>query len=365
MKKNVVIILIILSIGIFCGQAGKEQTLDVWDLLKKLVLVPGVSGQENKVADSIRGLFPPGVEPQKDEMGNIWFSAGSGSPHILFVAHTDEIGLLVRDITPEGTLKVKARGSFLAQMYEGHIVIIYGEKGPVEGIVFPRSNYSQKQLKYAPFKIEDMKIYLGVSSKEEASELGIKKGNQVIIKKKIIELGPDIIAARAVDDRAGCSALLSAASQINWQKIRDKKITFAWVVQEEVGIKGASFLAQTLKPDYVFPVDTFPSSDAPLDSKRFANAILGKGAVLSAVDSSNKTPRKALNRVRDIAKKHNIPLQLGNTRGVYDGLAFVPGGAIDIPLSWPGNYSHSFIEKIHRLDLEALTRLIVAIVKDW
>lgn len=365
MKKNVVVTLIILSIGIFCGQSGSDQALDVWELLKKLVLVPGVSGLENNVANSIQRLFPEGVEAQKDEMGNIWFSIGSGSPHLLFVAHMDEIGLLVHDITPEGTLKVEAKGSFLAQMYEGHVVIVYGERGAVEGIVFPRSNYNQMQLKYAPFKVEDMEIYLGVSSKEEASELGIKKGNQVTIKKKIIELGPDIIATRAVDDRAGCSALLSAASQINWQKIKDKKITFAWDVQEEVGIKGASFLAQTLKPDYVFPVDTFPSSDAPLDSKRFANAILGKGAVLSAVDSSNKTPRKVLDRVRNIAKKHNIPLQLGNTRGVYDGLAFVPEGAVDIPLSWPGNYSHSFIEKIHRRDLEALSRLIAVIVKEW
>ena len=66
-----------------------------------------------------------------------------------------------------------------------------------------------------------------------------------------------------------------------------------------------------------------------------------------------------------IAQRNRIPFQLGNTRGGNDGSVFILGGATDIPISWAGVYSHSFIEKIHRDDLEALTKLIVAIVKDW
>jgi putative aminopeptidase FrvX len=174
-----------------------------------------------------------------------------------------------------------------------------------------------------------------------------------------------LIATRAVDDRAGCAALLAAAFNIDWKKIKGKTITFAWDVQEETGLIGASHLAKTLKPDYVFPVDTFVSSDAPLDSKRFARIALGEGVVLRAIDSSNIAPRIELEKVMKIAQRNNIPFQLGNTRGGNDGSVFIPGGATDIPLSWAGVYSHSFIEKIHRHDLEALTELIVAIVKDW
>jgi putative aminopeptidase FrvX len=72
-----------------------------------------------------------------------------------------------------------------------------------------------------------------------------------------------------------------------------------------------------------------------------------------------------LNRVRQIAEANNIPIQIGNTRGGTDGTVFVPHGAVNIMLSWPGTYSHSFIEKIHRADLEALTDLITILVKDW
>jgi putative aminopeptidase FrvX len=363
-KKNVILIFAVL-VCFSLVSADRNESLSSWDLMKKLVLIPGVSGYEGKVADFIQSLFPAGIKPQRDEMENIWFSAGEGHPHLLFVAHTDEIGLVVDQVTPEGTLKVKGKGGFLAQMYEGRPVVIYTDRGPVNGVVAPRAGYSQRDTGSSNFRTSDIEVHLGVSSEEEARSLGVKEGNQITIRKNIIELSPDVIATRAVDDRAGCAALLSAASRIDWKKIKGKTVTFAWDVQEETGLFGASRLTRTLKPDFVFAVDTFVSSDAPLDEKRFARTILGKGAVLRAIDSSNIAPRFVLEKVMKIARDNQIPFQLGNTRGGNDGSVFVPEGAADIPLSWPGVYSHSFIEKIHRHDLDALTRLIEAIVKDW
>jgi putative aminopeptidase FrvX len=336
-----------------------------WELTKKLVLIPGVSGYEKVVAEFIQSHFPPTVKSQRDDMENVWFTVGEGRPHLLFVAHTDELGMVVETVTPEGNLKVSGRGGFLSTMYEGRPVVIHTKNGAVNGIVAPRKDYDKRDVASKVFRTRDFEIYVGVSSEEEVRSLGIEEGNSVTIKKRIIELSPDLIATRAVDDRAGCAALLAAALDIDWKKIKGKTITFAWDVQEEIGLIGASHLAQTLKPEYVLPVDTFVSSDGPMDSKRFARTILGKGAVLRAIDSSNIAPRSELDKVIKIAQNNNIPFQLGNTRGGNDGSVFVPGGATDIPLSWPGVYSHSFIEKIHRSDLEDLTRLIVAIVKDW
>ncbi len=363
-KKSLVLILfLVLCLPLAGGK--KAESLSSWELFKKMVFIPGVSGYEGKVADFIQSLFPSGLKPQRDDIENVWFSVGEGRPHLLFVAHTDELGFVVEKITPEGFLKVRGRGGGLTQMYEGHPVVIYTDKGSVEGIVSPRPGYNNRKQSPASFRARDIEIYLGVSSEKEARSLGVREGDQITIRKKIVELTPEILATRAVDDRAGCAALLAAALQIDWKKIKAKRVTFAWDVQEEIGLIGASRLAQTLKPDYVFPVDTFVSSDAPLDSKRFARLPLGKGAVLRAIDSSNIAPRAELEKVIKIAQDNNIPFQLGNTRGGNDGSVFIPGGAVDIPLSWPGVYSHSFIEKIHRFDLEALTKLIVAIVRDW
>jgi putative aminopeptidase FrvX len=215
------------------------------------------------------------------------------------------------------------------------------------------------------FVTEDVSIYLGVSSEEEVRAMGVAVGHPITIKKTVVELSPDLLATRAVDDRAGCAALLEASHRVDWEEISDKTVTFVWDVQEETGLFGASKLAEKLGADYVFPVDTFVSSVGPFDSPRFAQLPLGKGAVLRAADSSSVVPRAQLDKAIAIAKAHDIPIQIGNTRGGTDGSAFVPQGAVNIMLSWPGAYSHSFIEKIHRADLEALVDLVIALVKDW
>jgi len=282
------------------------------------------------------------------------------------VAHTDEIGYLVKEITEEGIIRVDSRGGFFPNMYEARPVIIYTNKGPVNGIVLPRKGYLyDNETASQPYFHNDVEIYIGVDEADSVRDLGISVGDQITIKKYIIELTEDILCARAVDDRAGCAALLAAANRIDWENIKDKTITFAWDVQEEIGLYGAAHLAKKLEADYVFPVDTFVSSDGPLDEKRFACLPLGEGMVLRAIDSSSISPRHELDKIIAIARKNAIPIQLGNTRGGNDGSVFVPEGGVNLPLSWPGLYSHSFIEKIHKQDLVSLTKLIAAIVNDF
>ncbi len=344
---------------------NREDNSSSWDLLQELILIPGVSGAEDRVADFIQASLPETLEVQRDDMENVWFTVGNGQPHLLFLAHTDELGFIVESITPSGTLKVRGRGGFFPLMYEGHSVVVHTKIGPVEGIVSPRANYMQRNAKSFDFSTQLIEIYLGVSNAAEAGELGVSLGDSITIRKEIVELSDNILASRAVDDRAGCAALLAAAHHIDWTKIKGKTVSFAWDVQEEIGLYGASRLAETLEVDYVFPVDTFVSSDGPFDSKRFAFIPLGSGAVVRAIDTSNIAPQIEYKKVIDIASQNNIPAHLGNTRGGNDGSVFVSGGAVDIPLSWPGTYSHSFIEKIHSNDLNALTNLILALVKDW
>jgi len=358
---------ILLMLCLAAGGAAAEKPA-AWDILRKIVLVPGVSGHEGPVSDLIRKSLPPGLRVQQDDMHNVWFTAGSGKPHILFVAHMDELGWTVGAVTAEGRAKLKGSGGVLPQTCEGRPVIIYTARGPVPGVVAPRPGYDLRRPSGETppaYTAEDFEVVLGVSTEAEARSLGVTEGVPVTIKKTIVDLAPGIMAARAVDDRAGCAALLDVAARIDWGKLEGRTVTFAWDVQEETGLFGASALAGVLKPDYVFAVDTFVSTDSPLESKRFGDMIIGGGAVLRAVDSSNVTPRYDLRRVGEIARKRGIPVQAGNSRGGNDGSVFVVGGAVDIPLAWPGAYAHSFIEKIDRRDLRALSDLIAALVADW
>jgi len=174
-----------------------------------------------------------------------------------------------------------------------------------------------------------------------------------------------VAAVRAVDDRAGCAALLAAVLQTDWASLKGRTITCAWSVEEEIGLNGAAAMAKVLKPDYILAIDTFVSSDSPLENKRFADARLGAGAVLRALDSSSLVPKPEINKMLKLATAHSIPAQVANSRGGNDGSVFIAGGAVDIPISWPGTYAHSFIEKIDSRDLAALTALIKAVITDF
>ena len=147
-------------------------------------------------------------------------------------------------------------------------------------------------------------------------------------------------------------------------------MTFVWSTGEEIGLVGAAQLAKRLAaeghvPDYVFAVDTFVSSDSPLESKRFADAEIGKGFVVRAVDNSNIVPRDLVEKVVKLARANQIPVQFGVTGGGNDGSAFVRYGSVDIALGWPLRYSHSPAEVIDTRDVDALARIVAVIARTW
>jgi putative aminopeptidase FrvX len=355
--------------GLFAASPAAGQS-KAWELLRAMVLVPGVSGHEGPVADFVQSRLPAGLKSERDAMSNVWVTIGSGHPSILFVAHTDELGWVVDGITPEGRVRVKPGGGILPQVVEARPVLIHTAGGDVPGIVSPRPGYDALTApgdprNERPSMPESFEIVLGVSTEAQARALGVAEGDTVTARKTIVDLAPGLMAARAVDDRAGCAALLEAARRLKPEKLKGRTIILAWDVREEIGLFGAAELAKALKPDYVFAIDTFVSTDSPLESKRFGHLPVGGGAVIRAVDSSNIAPAAGIARVQEIARRRGIPVQVGNSRGGNDGSVFVAGGAVDIPLAWAGSYAHSLIEKIDRRDLEALSDLILAIVADW
>jgi putative aminopeptidase FrvX len=59
-----------------------------------------------------------------------------------------------------------------------------------------------------------------------------------------------------------------------------RRVLFVWSTEEEVGLNGAAALAARLGPTVrrVHSIDTFVSSESPLESPHFAYARLGEGA---------------------------------------------------------------------------------------
>ena len=113
----------------------------------------------------------------------------------------------------------------------------------------------------------------------------------------------------------------------------------------------------------VYAIDTFVSSDTPLESPHFAFAPLGAGPVLRGLDDGIIAPRVERERVLGIARAAGLPLQAGTTHGSTDATAIVPFGAPGMGLSWPGRYSHSPAEVMDLRDLSRLATLIVLVAE--
>ena len=91
--------------------------------------------------------------------------------------------------------------------------------------------------------------------------------------------------ARGSDDRTGSTALLLALRRVE-PALLPHKVLFVWSVREEGGLQGASAFGATHGRNLtrVYSVDTFVSSDTPLEQPTFAHAPLGAGPVLRALD---------------------------------------------------------------------------------
>ncbi len=363
--------------GSLGGGSGGGHTLSV---LEALAEVYGASGHEENVRKVVLNRLDLRVQKNAvaDTAGNLILHLGDAKPEaktpkILFVAHMDEIGYEVKSIEPDGRLLADVLGGGYTEYFLGHVVLVHKSDGTTAGGVLELPDGWDRpgfEWPHGPRGMEDpAHVYVGTRSAEETRKLGIKAGDWITIPKKYRPLRGNRADARSFDDRVGCAALIEAVRMLGTD-LPGRDVTFVWSTEEEVGLKGAAALAERLAkegktPDFVFAIDTFVSSDSPLESKRFADAEIGKAFVIRAVDNSNITPREYVDRVIKLARENNIPVQYGVTGGGNDGAVFQRYGAVDIPLGWPLRYSHSPGEVIDTRDFDALAKIIAVLAKSW
>ncbi len=338
--------------------AGHAEAAGV---LRELIARYGVSGAEAPVREEILRRLPTWAKPEVDAKGNVIVTLGGTGNPLLFVAHQDEVGFQVEEVLPDGRLRLQTRGGLLPSVWEAQAALVHGDRGPVPGVFEPREDWRTAEH-FRPSG--PLTVYLGVGSAKAAEALGVHAGSTVTMPKRMFRIGAHRVLARSFDDRVGSTALLLALRRIDPAKLK-RRVIFAWSVEEEVGLDGAKVLAERFKDlAEVHAVDTFVSADSPIESKRFADARLGAGPVLRAMDNGYLAPRELIDRFLGLASRHHVPVQVGFTGGATDGMAFLADGPAMLPFSWPGRYSHSPVEVADLRDLESLVELIVAAATD-
>ncbi|MFQ6088489.1 MAG: M42 family metallopeptidase [Candidatus Methanofastidiosia archaeon] len=324
--------------------------------LRELSGIPGVSGYEEDIRNWIFERIIKFGEPRIDNIGNLILEIGEGK-HLVMVAHMDEIGFVATKIEDDGSLRFRKMGGIDDTLLLGRHVNVYTKKGIVEGVIgtVPPHLKVSKGVKVTPW--HETKIDVGTFSKRESEDLGIKVLSPITFKKEFSILNENILAGRGIDDRFGCLALMKVLERVS--KDLKVKISFAFSVQEEIGLRGAKVLASTLKPDFVIAVDSFACC-----SNLTGDVRLGNGPVLRILDNSAFANPRFSEFLKGVSEKRKIPLQIGVTGGGTDASVFQEYGGIMTPVTIPIKYLHSPVECCHIEDFENLINLLLGIVED-
>ncbi|MBX9929371.1 MAG: M20/M25/M40 family metallo-hydrolase [Gemmatimonadaceae bacterium] len=326
----------------------------------QLADLPGVSKHEGRVRDAVMAALPAWAKARAtvDSAGNVVVAAGPDRAPMAILAHLDEVGFEVARVLPNGEAELRSMGGAVLPSWESVPALLHFDvagKAPLRGVFLPRDE-GMTRVPRAP-----LRAWFGLDTAALRSA-GVAAGASVTAYKRAERLSGTRITGRSSDDRTGSTALLAAVQRLDPAKLT-RRVYFVWTVEEETGLSGAAAFGakygRTL--ERVYSVDTFVSSDTPLESPHFAFAPLGAGAVLRGVDDGTVAVRSERERVVAIAARAGIPLQVGTTQGSTDGSAISPSGPPNLGLSWPGRYSHGPGEILDLKDLHALTRLVVAV----
>ncbi len=329
----------------------------VKDTLATLCALDGVSSAEEPVRAWLRErAVAAGAEVRVDALGNlICFKKGSRSApnSLMLCAHMDEVGLMVKRITDEGFLKFDTVGGVDRRVLIGKPVWVGPGRVPgVIGLKAVHLTTKAERKKVAP--LEEFYIDIGATSREE-SEKRVSVGDVCAFQTDVLEFGNGRFKAKAIDDRVGCAILLELLAQP-----LPMDVTFVFTVQEEVGTRGAFAAAFSVRPETCLVLEGTTAADLPgvPDHKKVCR--LGRGPVISLVDSATLYDPDLFDLLRSLCEEASIPWQTKELiAGGNDAKAIQRSraGVRVCALSAPVRYLHAPTSVVDLTDCENMLKL--------
>lgn len=369
MKLSLVSALSLLFLSsIAFAQSQPAQGDSTVHLLQTLADAPGPSGFEEPVRKiMVDHMKPLAQKLSYDGLGSVIAVQGSTGPRIMMDAHMDELGGIIRRVTPEGYLTMQMLGGWLDQALVDQRWTIIGSKGPVRAITGIRDIHilpPDERTKVFPRN----SIFLDVGAKNAAAvaAMGLAPGDPVApyAPFEVMDGGQNYIG-KAWDDRVGCAVLIAAMEKVAHAS-HPNQIFWTATVQEEIGTRGAHTASQVIKPEIGISIEGGVTRDAPGVHPEEAQELLGGGPALFLYDFSELPNRKFAALVKQVAKEKNIPLQTDLIQGYGDDSSEIQrstGGVPTVNIAVPVRYTHSHNGIITRRDFDQTVDFVVALLQ--
>jgi putative aminopeptidase FrvX len=338
------------------------------NLLKELTETPGVPGYETPIRSVVRGYLEKYGNLTQDKIGSVICckNGTSDKPKIMLAGHMDEIGFMVKQITPEGFIKFLPLGGWFDQVLLGQRVIIQSRKGDVVGVIGAKPPHLlSPEDREKVVKRKDMYIDIGASSKDEVEKAGIKLGDPIIPRADFVELvGGLTYLSKAFDDRVGTALVISTLQELQ-NKEHPNTVYGVTTVMEEVGIRGATTSVRAVDPDVAIVLESDIAGDVPGIKPDESSIKLGQGPTVILYDARMIPNLRFRDFVLETAEQIDVPIQLSTIEGgATDGAAIHLHG-IGVPtivIGVAARHIHSHSSIIHRQDYDNAVKLLTALV---
>jgi putative aminopeptidase FrvX len=337
-------------------------------LLEKLSNAAGPPGAEEPVrAIMVNEMKPYASAPIRyDGIGSVIAQQGSSGPRIMIDAHMDELGGMVRRVSPDGFLTMQMLGGWLDQALVGQRWVIIGSKGPVHAVTGIRDiHIVPADERTRVFPREQIFLDVGAKNAKEAADMGLSPGDPVVPDSPFMAMnGTRNYLGKAWDDRIGCAVLVEAMRRTSTMA-HPNQLIYVATVQEEIGLRGARTATQLVKPDIGIAIEGGISGDTPGSKPEETQARLGAGPGMFLYDSSTLPNRKLVAFTRRTAAASGIPLQADLVQGYGDDSAEMQlnnGGTPTINLVVPVRYTHAHNGVVNRQDFDRMVDLVVAML---
>lgn len=298
-----------------------------------------------------------------DNYGTVYGIVNPGKDYkVVIEGHADEISWFVHYISEDGYINVIRNGGSDHLIAPSKRVNIHTKKGIVKGVFGWPAIHVRKgnDSKLVP-SMENIFIDVGAKDKNEILEMGIHVGCVITYEDEMTILNDKFYVGRALDNRIGGFCIAEVARLLHENK---KELPFSLYivnsVQEEIGLRGAEMIADTIKPDVAIVTDVTHDTHTPLmNKKKQGDVKCGNGP---SVTYAPAVHNNLLDLIIETADENDIPLQREvasrRTGTDTDAFAYSNGGVPSALISLPLRYMHTTVETAHKDDVNNVITLI-------
>lgn len=303
-----------------------------------------------------------------DHYGTLYTVINPGKPFkVVIEGHSDEISWMVNFISDDGYIYVIRNGGTDQSIAPSKRVNIFTPKGVIKGVFgWPAIHTRKGNDTNLLATVENIFIDVGAKDKKEVEKMGIHIGCVITYEDGLMKLNDRFYVGRALDNRIGGFCIAEVARLLKKNKITlPYSLYIVNSVQEEIGLRGAEMIADTIKPNIAIVTDVTHDTHTPMIKTKEQGSIkCGQGPVICYAPAVHNKLQDLIVKTAS-AKKIEIQRTAASrsTGTDTDAFAYSNGGVPSALISLPLRYMHTTVESAHIKDVESVINLIYEVLR--